>query len=101
MSLAVRHYDILISHQQFDKNSYDLSTFTTIMAGQLRKGERIPRRPLPEFEEAGSLAAAISRDGLIKSSLEDTNEFGPHSMIIMLVIVATLTGGILLLFKYI
>lgn len=71
------------------------------MAGQLRKGERIPRRPLPEFEEAGSLAAAISRDGLIKSSLEDTNEFGPHSMIIMLVIVATFTGGILLLFKYI
>tara|TARA_B100000941_G_scaffold125491_1_gene88726 strand:+ start:12224 stop:12439 length:216 start_codon:yes stop_codon:yes gene_type:complete len=70
------------------------------MAGELRKGERIPRRPLPEFEEAGTLGAALSRDGLIKSALEDSNEFGPHSMILGLIIVATVTGGILLLLRY-
>ena len=70
------------------------------MAGKLRKGERIPRRPLPEFEESGSFGAAIKRDGLIKTALEDTNEYGPHSMIVLLIIVASITGGILLSFRY-
>ena len=71
------------------------------MAAELRKGERIPRRPLPEFSEAGSLGAGIRRDGLLKTALEDTNEYGPHSMIVLLMIVATVTGGILLAFRYI
>ncbi|MBJ62700.1 MAG: hypothetical protein ACPGSV_02200 [Candidatus Poseidoniaceae archaeon] len=71
------------------------------MAGELRKGERIPRRPLPEFSEAGGLGAGIRRDGLLKTALEDTNEYGPHSMIVLLMIVATITGGILLAFRYI
>lgn len=71
------------------------------MAGELRKGERIPRRPLPEFSEAGGLGAGLKRDGLIKTALEDTNEYGPHSMIVLLMIVASVTGGILLAFRYI
>tara|TARA_B100000287_G_C20615006_1_gene773651 strand:- start:763 stop:978 length:216 start_codon:yes stop_codon:yes gene_type:complete len=71
------------------------------MAGELRKGERIPRRPLPEFSEAGSLGAGLKRDGLITTALEDTNEYGPHSMIVLLMIVASVTGGILLAFRYI
>ena len=71
------------------------------MAGELRKGERIPRRPLPEFSEAGGLGAGIRRDGLMKTALEDSNEYGPHSMILLLMIVATVTGGILLAFRYI
>ncbi|MGB1474958.1 MAG: hypothetical protein ACPG73_02020 [Candidatus Poseidoniaceae archaeon] len=71
------------------------------MAGELRKGERIPRRPLPEFSESGGLGAGIKRDGLLKTALEDTNEYGPHSMIVLLMIVATITGGILLGFRYI
>ena len=71
------------------------------MAGELRKGERIPRRPLPEFSEAGGLSAGIKRDGLMNTALEDTNEYGPHSMIVLLMIVATITGGILLAFRYI
>ena len=71
------------------------------MAGELRKGERIPRRPLPEFEEAGSLGMGLKRDGLFKTALEDTNEYGPHSMILLLMIVASVTGGILLAFRYI
>ena len=71
------------------------------MAGELRKGERIPRRPLPEFSEAGSLVTGLKRDGLMKTALEDTNEYGPHSMIILLMIVASVTGGILLAFRYI
>ena len=70
------------------------------MAGELRKGERIPRRPLPEFEESSGFGAAIKRDGLIKTALEDTNEYGPHSMIVLLIIVASITGGILLSFRY-
>ena len=71
------------------------------MAGELRKGERIPRRPLPEFEEVGSLGSGLKRDGLFKTALEDTNEYGPHSMILLLMIVASVTGGILLAFRYI
>ena len=71
------------------------------MAGELRKGERIPRRPLPEFSEAGVLVAGLKRDGLIKTALEDTNEYGPHSMIVLLMIVASVTGAILLAFRYI
>lgn len=71
------------------------------MAGELRKGERIPRRPLPEFSEAGSLGAGIKRDGLVTTALEDKNEYGPHSMILLLMIVASVTGGILLTLRYI
>lgn len=71
------------------------------MAGELRDGERIPRRPLPEFGEAGSMGAALKRDGLMKTALGDTNEYGPHSMMLLLMIVATLTGAILLAFRYI
>ena len=71
------------------------------MAGELRKGERIPRRPLPEFSEAGTFTAGLKRDGLVKTALEDSNEYGPHSMILLLMIVATVTGGILLAFRYI
>ena len=46
------------------------------MAGELRDGERIPRRPLPEFSEAGSMGAALKRDGLMNTALGDTNEYG-------------------------
>ena len=83
-----------------NNNSYDPSTLDSHMAGDVRKGEKIPRRPLPEFNEAGSLSNAISRDGLISTALEDSNEYGPHSMIVLLMIVATITGGILLAFRY-
>ncbi len=71
------------------------------MAGELRDGERIPRRPLPEFSEAGTMRAGLKRDGLIKTALEDTNEYGPHSMMLLLMIIATLTGGMLLAIRYI
>ena len=74
--------------------------FTSNMAGELRKGERIPRRPLPKFEEAGSFSKALARDGLIGTALDDTNEYGPVAMILILMIVATITGGIILAFRY-
>ena len=90
---------ILVSHH-LDGNPYDPIAPHTTMAGELRKGVRIPRRPLPEFAEAGNLAAGLKRDGLISTALEDTNEYGPHSMILLLMVVATVTGGILLAFRY-
>ena len=71
------------------------------MAGELRDGERIPRRPLPEFSEAGTMRAGLKRDGLMKTALEDTNEYGPHSMMLFLRIIATITGGMLLAIRYI
>lgn len=74
--------------------------FTSNMAGELRKGERIPRRPLPKFEEAGSFSKAIARDGLIGTALDDTNEYGPNAMIVILMIVASITGSIILAFRY-
>jgi hypothetical protein len=74
--------------------------FTSNMAGELRKGERIPRRPLPKFEEVGSFSKALARDGLIGTALDDTNEYGPVAMIVILMIVATITGGAILAFRY-
>ncbi len=95
-----RRKKILVSHH-FDGNPYDPIAHHITMAGELRKGERIPRRPLPEFAEAGSLSAGIKRDGIIKTALEDTNEYGPHSMILLLMVIASVTGAILLVFRYI
>ena len=70
------------------------------MAGEIKKGERIPRKPLPEFNEVGSLLAAIKRDGLLGSALDDKNEYGPHAMIILLMIVASITGAGILILRY-
>ncbi|MDP6869686.1 MAG: hypothetical protein QGI21_02810 [Candidatus Poseidoniaceae archaeon] len=69
------------------------------MAGSVRKGERIPRRQLPEFDEAGSLAKGLTRDGLFRTAMDDSNEYGPQAMIILLIITASLTGGLLLLLR--
>lgn len=70
------------------------------MSGEIKKGERIPRRSPPEFNEAGKLSTALSRDGLFGTALEDKNEYGPHAMIILLMIVASITGGIILALRY-
>jgi hypothetical protein len=57
--------------------------------------ERIPRRPAPEFELADSLGHAISRDGFFGTAFDDKNQYGPIAMMILLLIVATITGGIM------
>ena len=95
-----RRKKILVSHNLYGK-PYDPIARHTTMAGELRKGERIPRRPLPDFAEAGTLSAGLKRDGIVKTALEDSNEYGPHSMILLLMVVASITGGILLAFRYI
>ena len=65
-----------------------------------RKDERIPRRPLPKFDEVeGGLLAAISKDGLFGTALDDRNQYGPHGMIILLFIVALTTGALLYLLR--
>ena len=55
----------MVSHQT-DDNPYDLIVTHRGMAGKLRKGEKIPKRPLPEFEESGgfdtSTLCFISKD---------------------------------------
>ena len=58
------------------------------MSGEVRKGERIPRRDPPEFEEVNSFAEAISRDGFIGTALDDKNQYGPVAMMVLLLIVA-------------
>ena len=76
--------------------------FTIDMSGDavLKKGERIPRRELPEFNESeGGILDALKRDGLLGTALEDKNQYGPHAMIILLMIVATLTGSVLLILR--
>ena len=89
----------MVSHNFYDK-PYDPIARHISMAGELRKGERIPRRPLPDFAESGTLSAGLKRDGIVKTALEDSNEYGPHSMIVLLIIIASITGGILLSFRY-
>ena len=58
----------------------------------VKKGERIPRKPLGEYSEAESLGQAISRDGFLGTAMDDKNQYGPVSMMILLLVVATVTG---------
>ena len=62
-------------------------------------GERIPRRPLPYFDEQGDdvglIAGLTSSGGIFRVAFLDTNQFGPHAMIIMLFGFAAITGSIL------
>ena len=58
----------------------------------VKKGERIPRKTLGEYSEADSLGQAISRDGFLGTAMDDKNQYGPVSMMILLLIVATFTG---------
>tara|TARA_B100001250_G_C19583310_1_gene693075 strand:- start:234 stop:443 length:210 start_codon:yes stop_codon:yes gene_type:complete len=60
--------------------------------------ERIPRRDAPDFEESDSgMMSAISEDGFLNVALNDSNQYGPHAMIMLLGIFASVTGFILLL----
>ncbi|HJM45214.1 MAG TPA: hypothetical protein QF644_04620 [Candidatus Poseidoniaceae archaeon] len=71
------------------------------MSGQslpLRKGERVPRRPLPKYEEVdGGLVAGITAHGwkIWRVALDDENQYGPHAMIALLLLMSTFTGAIL------
>ena len=65
------------------------------MSGEIRDGERIPRRPAPEFEEASSFSEAIRRDGFFGTALEDKNQYGPVAMTVLLLIMAAVTGTLL------
>ena len=58
----------------------------------VKKGERIPRKPQGEYAEAESLSHAISRDGFLGTAMDDKNQYGPLTMMILLLIVATITG---------
>ena len=71
------------------------------MSGQslpLRKGERIQRRPLPKYEEVNEgLFSGIFAHGwkVWKVALDDENQYGPHAMILLLLLMSTFTGVIL------
>lgn len=65
------------------------------MSGEVRKGERIPRREAPQFEEAENLAEAIARDGFLGTALDDKNQYGPVAMMLLLLIVAAITGTVI------
>ena len=63
--------------------------------------ERIPRRPLPYFDEqdddVGLIAGMTSSGGIFNVAFLDTNQYGPHAMIVMRFGFAAITGGILFL----
>ncbi|MBP51415.1 MAG: hypothetical protein QGI73_01975 [Candidatus Thalassarchaeaceae archaeon] len=68
------------------------------MSGTARGNERIPRRPLPDFEETESgIIEGISESGFLKVALDDANQYGPHAMIALLGIVAAATAAILMI----
>ena len=62
---------------------------------EVRKGERIPRRPRPDYKEAASFREAIQRDGVLGTILGDSNQYGPLSMLFVLLAVATVTGALI------
>lgn len=82
-------YDLI----PFMHNALDLSPNGTNMSGDVRKGERIPRRDPPPYEEADSFGQGVSRDGFFSTAINDTNQYGPIGMMILLFIVATITGA--------
>lgn len=65
------------------------------MSGTVREGERIPRRELPDFQEASNFTEAVSRDGIIGTAFEDKNQYGPVGMMVMLFVIAGLTSAVL------
>ena len=75
------------------QNAHDLSPTPASMSGDTRKGERIPRRDPPPYEEADGFGQAVARDGFFKTAINDTNQYGPIGMMILLFIVATITGA--------
>ena len=71
------------------------------MGGSLppRDGERIPRRTPPDFEELGDeygVTQGIFHGGFLNVAINDANQYGPHAMIALLGVVATITGLALL-----
>ena len=74
-------------------NALDLSSLPVAMSGEVRKGERIPRRDPPPYEEADGFGQAVARDGFFATAINDTNQYGPIGMMILLFIVATITGA--------
>jgi hypothetical protein len=48
-----------------------------------------------QFEEAGSFAEAIARDGFLGTALDDKNQYGPVAMMVLLLIVAAITGTVI------
>jgi len=68
-----------------------------------RDGERIPRKIPPQIEDAPDMKAGIFAKKLAvwKVALDDINQFGPHAMIFLLVILAIVTGGFLQLLSLI
>jgi hypothetical protein len=47
------------------------------------------------------MLATISKDGFLRTALEDVNQYGPHAMIMLLGVIAAITGTCLLLLMYI
>ena len=65
----------------------------------VREGERIPRRPLPDYSEASSFMNALKRDGIMSTLFKDSNQYGPLSMLLVLLISATVTGALIKMFS--
>jgi len=60
--------------------------------------ERIPRRPLPEFEETdATMIQGVLDEGFLRVALKDVNQYGPHAMIMLLFVVATVTALVLVI----
>ncbi|DAC53320.1 MAG TPA: hypothetical protein D7I11_06855 [Candidatus Poseidoniales archaeon] len=77
------------------RKGYDPQPCGPCMSGNVRDGERIPRREPPAFEEADNIYDAWRRDGFFGTALEDKNQFGPITMMVLLLIVATITGVVI------
>ena len=66
------------------------------MPKRVRTTERIPRRPAPEFHESeASIVGGVMEDGFLSVALDDVNQYGPHAMIALLILMSTFTGAIL------
>ncbi len=63
------------------------------MASHSGSNERIQKRAAPDCEETESgVISGILEGGFLNVALDDAKQYGPHAMIVLLGIVATLTG---------
>ena len=63
------------------------------MSGEVRKGERIPRRDPPPYEEADGFGQAVARDGFFKHRYQRCQSVRSNRHDDSPFIIATITGA--------
>ena len=70
------------------------SLFSWFMSGEVRKGERIPRMTRRNLKRQ-VVSLKPSHEMVSLATLDDKNQYGPVAMMVLLLIVAAITGTVI------